>query len=155
MKHFGRSLIMLSTFGNTGKSWRLRMLALLLCLGWSVLHGTVLVRLLVEGLHSLGTTSKCCNKTTHLRSWTDKAWDFCFSRSSCLQLTIAYILNLLSFIKIEKLGQEKLVSVSHFSLHFCLCHAAALQALFLLLRITCLWKKKLEGKHFSWRWVIF
>ena len=42
----------------------------------------------------------------------------------------------------------KLVSVSHFSLHFRLCHAAVLQALFLLLRITCLWKKKTTRKTF-------
>lgn len=53
--HSGRNLISSRMHGRTGKIWRLRMLALLLCLGWSALHGFALVRLSEGDLHSLVT----------------------------------------------------------------------------------------------------
>ncbi|KAF8388850.1 hypothetical protein HHK36_025530 [Tetracentron sinense] len=56
--HFGRNLIMLSTCGRTGRSLRLRMLALLLCSGWSATLGSVPVRLWEEDLRSLVTMSE-------------------------------------------------------------------------------------------------
>jgi len=44
MSHSGRNLIMSSICGSTSKSWRSKMLVLLLCLGWNALPGFVLVR---------------------------------------------------------------------------------------------------------------
>ena len=58
MSHSGRNLIMSSMCGRTGKSWRLKMLVLLLCLVWNALHGIVLVRLWEGVLLSLVTMSE-------------------------------------------------------------------------------------------------
>lgn len=57
LSHSGRKLVLSSSYGRIGKSWRLRTLVLLLSLVWSALLGSVLVRLQEEDLPSLVTMS--------------------------------------------------------------------------------------------------